>query len=201
MKQTVIIFFLLISAAYGSETVLSAESNIQLFSRFATETGKNINGALSEYNIDTLYLEILDSSENNSINLLIEIALLEANPGLTLIQSKENKLPILTLQITDCSVSYTALNADEVLRNANLTMAAVFKAKSGVLQNITIPPLSGKDTLDWDLAATLNNNSPLFARGNLPERPRTFYKKIIEPILIVATAVMTVALFFSIRSK
>jgi hypothetical protein len=59
--------------------------------------------------------------------------------------------------------------------------------------------LSIKDTINVEDVENVENRSYPFTQGELPPEP--FFSSLLEPIVAVAAAAVTVILFFSVRSK
>ena len=56
-----------------------------------------------------------------------------------------------------------------------------------------------KDTVNVDEVERLENRSYPFTQGDLPSEP--FFSSILEPVVAISAAAVTVILFFSVRSK
>jgi len=59
--------------------------------------------------------------------------------------------------------------------------------------------LIDKDTVNVDEVEKLENRSYPFTQGDLPAEP--FFASILEPVVAISAAAVTVILFFSVRSK
>ena len=59
--------------------------------------------------------------------------------------------------------------------------------------------LVDKDTIDVEDVEKVENRSYPFTRGELPPEP--FFSSLLEPIVAIGAAAVTIILFFSVRSK
>jgi hypothetical protein len=84
-----------------------------------------------------------------------------------------------------------------VLRNLNLNASVVISDSSG-LRTFHFISLE-KDTVNVDVIASLENSSIPFTQAPVPEIP--LFSNLLEPIIVVGTLIVTVILFFTIRSK
>lgn len=55
------------------------------------------------------------------------------------------------------------------------------------------------DTVDYNDIKSLENNSHPFTKGEIPSEP--FFSSLIEPVIAISAAALTVILFFTVRSK
>jgi len=55
------------------------------------------------------------------------------------------------------------------------------------------------DTVYYDDIRSLENNSLSYTRGEIPSEP--FFSSLIEPVIAISAAALTVILFFTVRSK
>ncbi len=66
-------------------------------------------------------------------------------------------------------------------------------------QNIKAFNLVDKDTINVEDVEKLENRSYPFTHGELPPEP--FFSSLLEPIVAIGAAAVTIILFFSVRSK
>ena len=59
--------------------------------------------------------------------------------------------------------------------------------------------LSTKDTINVEDVEIIEDRSYPFTQGELPAEP--FFSSILEPVVAISAAAVTVILFFSVRSK
>ncbi|MFA7627410.1 MAG: hypothetical protein WCZ17_10230 [Candidatus Kapaibacterium sp.] len=58
-----------------------------------------------------------------------------------------------------------------------------------------------RDTVAFVDISLLQNPQIPIVNGTVPDRKRSFYEKALEPIILVSAAVLSVFIFFSVRSK
>lgn len=60
---------------------------------------------------------------------------------------------------------------------------------------------SFRDTIDPEHIPAIENAMFPFTKGNIPKPKKSIFDEIIEPVIVVSAAVITVILFFSVRTK
>lgn len=123
--------------------------------------------------------------------------------GITILpdQSSTENLTKVNFVIDDCNVSYNQPERDGLFgsfyseRTINLT-GNYFISDKSILKNFNI---SLKDTVKVDEIERLENRSYPFTHGEIPAEP--FFSSLLEPIVAVGAAAITIILFFSVRSK
>ncbi len=126
-----------------------------------------------------------------------------AEAGITLQKSGDSTgLPIVTVSISKFGVGYDnyTQSSDSVVRTVSME-AASYVCKGGVISAPVRKLLSLRDTLSRKDVAALENSPYEFARGTVPPERKSIWEKTIEPLVLVATAALTVFLFFSVRSN
>jgi len=131
---------------------------------------------------------ILSSFSSRGIKLIID-------------STKANKL---NYSITQTGVEYSDLFRDGLFGNYLLERKFVLSGNFSVQNSSTI--LSANtfyytvtDTVPYDRFIFIENNSLPFTKGKVPEPP--FVPSLLEPIVAITAVVVTVILFFSVRSK
>lgn len=116
----------------------------------------------------------------------------------------ENTFDTLNFNIEDASITYGEMFKDGFFgdyfleRTANLKGTYVLKEKN----NVKIAKeffATSKDTINYDDISNLENLSLPFSHSKLPKEP--FTPTIIEPIIALSSAIVTIILFFTVRSK
>lgn len=108
-----------------------------------------------------------------------------------------------TLGITSFGVRYERLTAydDSLRRICTVAFAGTFIRKSGELAAFPATTVSHADIIAISDITSAESGGYDFSRGAIPQRDSGFMKDIIEPLVIVSTAALTVLLLFTVRSQ
>ncbi len=107
----------------------------------------------------------------------------------------------LTISTKEFNIEYLESPNNSIERNSKLDLTAILEMPNGQRILIADTVITNNTVMDIDLAERLNTAAPRFAKGQLPNRKRSVYEKIIQPAMVITAAVLTVVLFFSVRSK
>ncbi len=116
----------------------------------------------------------------------------------------ESSLDTLNFNIEDANIVYSEMFKDGffgdyfIVRVANLKGTYVLKEKN----NVKIAKefiVTSKDTINYDDINKVENLSLPFTRSKLPTGP--VLPTIIEALIAIASSVVTVLLFFTVRSR
>ena len=124
--------------------------------------------------------------------------------NLDILDSNDTKTESIKYNISLAEIEYPSLFRDGFLGNylieRKFTIQGTFIIKSKSDSNISNGfIISHTDTVDFSTIKSLENNSLPFTTGNIPTEP--FFSSLFEPIIAIGTAVLTVILFFTVRSK
>jgi hypothetical protein len=121
--------------------------------------------------------------------------------GIKLLNDKSSSQIIIDFTIDDCVVSYGEPKRDgwfgdyyserTVKLSGNYFITNLSQVKNFIIEDSDIIKVEEVDKLE--------NRSFPFTRGELPPEP--FFSSLIEPIIVVGAAAITIILFFSVRSK
>ena len=115
--------------------------------------------------------------------------------------SSQENIVIVNFVIDNAFVGYTQPERDGLFgdffteRTTQVSGNYLFTGQSSVVDfNLT-----KKDTINVEDVEKFENRSYPFTRGDLPPEP--FFSSLLEPIVAIGAAAVTVILFFSVRSK
>ncbi len=190
--------FIILAILVALPCLAQQRRSIDILEDFSAKTAEAI--LLNFYEQDTIYLEFI----NPTTDYLLEKSLLK-NKNYTFIlynkaNSPQNIKNLLKINPSETAVKYSAIDRNRVRRDVSCESSAV-KVISGKISAISIPAQSISDELTYSEALNDNSSLPNFLQATVPQKPSSFYEKIVEPAIIVSSAILTVALFFSIRSK
>jgi hypothetical protein len=117
--------------------------------------------------------------------------------------SLKNNYPELNIQIINLGVYYSldSNNNDSLNRIFIVNIRSNYVNKNN--QIIPLPDIEKKyfDKISHDDIPFIENNSYPFATAPVPEPKRTFFEEVAEPLIVVTSAIVTVVLLFTVRSK
>lgn len=191
MKYIFIIFFLpLVCFSYH-------KSNFEIIDSLTREIShKTVNYAL-ESGINSASYSLNPSSFSWLFDKNLPIA--ASNSKLKLLNESENKLNIFADNI---KVYYQYLNQskDSLIRVIEIDYAINFQDKT-IKKNISKSTIQYSDFIHLDDISIVESDDYKFTKGIPPKSNLSFYKSIIEPVIILSSAALSVILFFSIRSQ
>ncbi len=117
------------------------------------------------------------------------------------IESNSSKILKIKLFINDFSIDYNNLNNGKIERQINLEITSFLIEQDGSRKVFTHQTRKYKDTLDNIEPQDIEDPNYAFTKGKFPARKKTLFEEIIEPAIIISTSIISVVLFFSVRSK
>jgi hypothetical protein len=124
--------------------------------------------------------------------------------NLDILENNKTKSESIKYTISLAEIEYPNLFRDGFL--GNYLIERKFKIEGTyIIKNKSDLSISNEflithtDTVEFSTIKSLENNSLPFTTGNIPAEP--FFSSLFEPIIAIGTAVITVILFFTVRSK
>jgi len=174
-------------------------SNFDILDSLSKKAAIEIIHRLEQNHADSLIIEF---AQHNG-TWIIEQHLLKAGKisGKLFFTHHQNKLSLLTVNIKEMNVGYSLhKNDDSLSRKINLVIANTLEKQNGILYGLPEINLVWKDDISRDDLLFVENSPYPFTKGKIPEPERTFFEKIAEPVIFISTAIVTIALLFSVRS-
>jgi len=109
----------------------------------------------------------------------------------------------LNISVRDlgCRYEYCKTSNDSLIRHISLDLIFTIYTQSGkvisndpVVYNVT-------DTLAFSDIVSLSLRLPDWANSPVPERKKTFFEEVAEPLAVLAAVVVSVVLLFTVRSN
>lgn len=115
----------------------------------------------------------------------------------------DHKLTMLDLYIADYAVRYSLheASADSLVRDVHLAVNTTLTVPGG--SNLPFPDyeIVLNDTVARTDVPFIESRQYIYAQAPVPDRPAGFYSDIVEPLIIVSSAIITVILLFTVRSQ
>ena len=116
-------------------------------------------------------------------------------------QSNDSAL-IISAAKSDLELTYSLKNqdCDSIIREISLSYSFNALGVEGEYSQGLNGEYKYKDTLAYEVAEILNQQSRSYSKRKMPERNSDIYEDIIKPLVVFSSAVLTVILLFTIRS-
>jgi hypothetical protein len=113
----------------------------------------------------------------------------------------QKKQSVLSVNIKKVNVEYLLHEEDDSLsRRITVVIANTLEKKDGALLGFPEIDIQWNDNISRKDLPYIEKNPYPFAKGQIPEPEQTFFEKIAEPVIFISTAIVTIALLFSVRS-
>ncbi len=115
---------------------------------------------------------------------------------------KDSGLPFMEIAIKDCGVAYEIYpdDNDTLIRIINVSISGILTTKDGKI--IPLPEYSSslKDKISVNDLPFVQSAQHDFANSPVPVPPKSFFRQLAEPFIVISTAALVVVLLFTVRS-
>ncbi|MBM2813296.1 MAG: hypothetical protein HW421_58 [Ignavibacteria bacterium] len=200
-----ILIIILLFYLYNFKCYSQIKSNNEIIESLFEKFAQHLNLALVPTNGDSIILNITGS---DAVSILKQKIITDSNLKKIIFIEKSslknpNQLVSISVILNNFGVEYLqdSTDTDKIIRKCFLTINANITNKEGLIRSLPNFSSFVIDTLfHWQIHAAESNAYP-FARAPLPDKKGSMWNKIIEPVVIVASAAATVLIFFYVRSK
>ena len=116
------------------------------------------------------------------------------------IKVDNNSAITIKLNFDEFEIQYLE-SKDELTRVININVNLFLIDKNGQINLLDKLNTTYKDQIKAEDISAIENNLFPFTKGKIPKPRKSLFDEIIEPIVVVSAAVLTVVLFFSVRTK
>lgn len=192
MKIKIIILFLI------GITSLAAETNFEKLNQLSSLYSDTLVAELKNLSIEKVYLEKQDVA---GFWLLEQKLVTKFNENdISVFSKATNENTKLSLNIIQFKTEFLEhSNSDSLIRITMIKSYPVVENINGQLIDLKINEIAVSDTITYDNLESLQGTSKGFDLAEVPEQNK-FYKKYIEPIIIIGSAAVAIILFFTVRS-
>lgn len=166
-------------------------------------TDDNIGIAGAADNGDTLVLDVLSHPDADWVRSIISERATTAHGRVVRSEARSvqgDVRPRLEVGIVDLSTRYQNIEAtDSILRV--ITVDIKVRRVDGVTTDRVIAPLSNQIRCTRASALEAESSQHNASHGTLPPMPHSFWDDVLEPVVFIAAAAVTVILLFTIRSQ
>ncbi len=198
---------LLIFFCYSLNTY-SLQTNFNIIDSLVTINIKNIYEKCIDNGIDTILYTINSNGNSSNSSLFLEKKLLTYKKNYTLINSdiivnkQINKYIKIKINNENISVTFNKIenNKNLLIRKCINNINVIKNDYNGISENFDFN-LNYIDTVNFSDINIINSSNIDFATATVPLRSESFFKRILEPTLVILTTAITIFLFFSVRSN
>ncbi|MBU0476209.1 MAG: hypothetical protein KKF62_18840 [Bacteroidetes bacterium] len=194
-KKTLLFFFVLCQVLLAQ-----TKTNLELINQLVDSSSSQIVENLTELN-SKYQLNISSPKEFHELKHRILNSFAINKIKIDLDSATANKI---NYSLSKVSVQYTDLFKDglfgDYLLKRKIFLSGDYSIqKSSEILAADIFNYTLTDTISYDKYSLAENNSLPFTKGNIPDAP--FFPSILEPVVAITTVVVSVILFFSVRTK
>ncbi len=173
-------------------------SNIEVLDSLSKNAATKINQFIINHKFNSVFVSV-DDTEGN---WLLAEHLLQNNKIKLLTPQSQSKdsFPLIEIHTKELKIEYSLLqNSDSLLRTGKIELTTFLKTKekTEIIDSLNFVFEDEISCSDVDL---IKGKYP-FANPKIPEREQTFWENIVEPVVIITTAIITVVLLFTVRSN
>ena len=195
INKIVALFFISYSLIYGQE-----KTNLEIINELVDSSISKIDVDLGDLNF-RCKLNINSPNEYFLLNQRVVSSLARTEIKIDKDSSTANAI---NYSLTNVGVEYSNLFKDGLFGNylmeRKIILSGYFSIqKMTVISNADNFNYTVTDTISYDNYNNLENISLPFTKGKAPEPP--FLPSILEPVVAITTVVISVILFFSVRTK
>ena len=106
----------------------------------------------------------------------------------------------LKLDVREFEIIYIEVG-DEYTRSIKVDASVNLVDKNGEFKAIDSIFASFEDKINSDDINLIENEMFPFTKGKVPKPKKSLFDELLEPVIVVGAAVLTVVLFFSVRTK
>lgn len=195
LKTKSVLFFLLISTL----VLAQSRTNLEMLNALVDSSTLSISSQISDSNFE-YSIEHQTVAEYSALNKRVKNSLVRNGTAVSL----DNTVNKISYSISQAGVNYSDLFKDGMFggylleRKFILSGEYVIEKSSSVLSADTFY-YTITDTIPYNNLNFVENNSLPFTKSGVPSEP--FFPSMLEPIIAITAVVVTVVLFFTVRSN
>ncbi len=200
MRNKIFFIFLFINYFTSVNLLIGSTpiSNIEVLDSLSKNTANKINQFISNHNLNSVFVSV-DETEGN---WLLAEHLLQNNKIKLLTPQSQSKetFPLIEIHTKELKIQYSLHeNSDSLVRTGKIELTAFFKTKDKT-EIIDSLNFVFEDEISCSDVDFIKGKYP-FANPKIPEREQTVWEKIVEPVVVISTAIITLVLLFTVRSN
>ncbi len=197
MNFKIKIFLLLFTS---SLLFAQGKTNLEMINKLVDSSSIKIASEITNKTVE-YSLQLNSVAEYKELNGIALTSITKNGIKLNTNSTKANKI---NYSITQAGVEYSNLFRDGLFGNYLLERNFVLRGNYSIQNSSSVLDANTfyftvTDTIPYDRLIFVENNSLPFTKSKAPEAP--FIPSILEPAIAITAVVVTVILFFSVRSK
>ena len=198
-KIIIIFYFLSALSFFGSNAFSQTKSNLELFYSMVDSSSASI---ISDLQAEKEGLSIKLLSDNSYFILTERLISSLVTKKINVSSDSSKNLIDVRYIIDNAKVNYEDISREGIFGSyfvkRNLTLSGSFVIQGSKTFSKKFSYFYS-DKIKLDSVKDIENSSFPFTHGELPTEP--FFSSLVEPVIAVASAALTVILFFTVRSK
>jgi hypothetical protein len=177
--------------------IKATESNIEILDKLNQKAVANIINQIKLFNCKINRLEISEHSSKS----FFELKLLTSLDSNKLLSADNTNL--LSINIISNNVKYSEYvnNQDSIIRTNEIVLLAKIINTSISIYNFKDLHYSFSDTVNRQDIEYIQAGEYKFTNSPLPTQKKSFWEELTGPAIILGSAIITVFLLFTVRSK
>ena len=195
------VIFFLFFLCLSSESGASIKTNKQLLDSCLQEYSLQINNLIQEIPNTGIFLKF-DESPEYFQDFIISELISKKNKIFTKINEAElNQIINIKISFRNFKIEYVLLENDTYRRDFELEANSFIIDKNGEITNLKNFYSRMQDTLNSYELQIIEDPIYPFTKGKVPTSKSNWYDEILEPAIIITASIVSVVLFFTVRSK
>lgn len=198
MKHFIVpITFFLTFFSLSAQTV---KSNKEILDSFFLDYSLEIINKLSETRNSEIILKF-DETASSYFQDFLTNELLKSKIKIFTKAGIGDELLEIKVSLTDFQIIYELLPDDDFKRSIRFKSTCFITDKNGSVNQLTNIKREFTDNLSADKMQTVEDPLLPVTKGKVPPPKSSWYDEILEPAIIISASVVSIILFFSVRSK
>ncbi|HRP01268.1 MAG TPA: hypothetical protein PLE30_01350 [Candidatus Kapabacteria bacterium] len=191
------LFIIIIVFFYSVSLIFCQSTNYQVIDSLISLKIKELNSNITN-NIGSCYIIKSNFAE---ISTIIETKLLEEYPKTQFYKDSENNCSTLNFNTKNIFIKYVKIDEELVERIITIDLAINLEESHKPLKLLQNKITSYKDTVFTQQILSLQKSPYAFDKAEIPQEEYSFYENILQPVVFIGTAIITIAILFTARSN
>ncbi len=198
MKQVALLFFVFLLSISISWSNVSVETNKNIIDSILTSVSHQFLSQLQTTGLKELKMTAQDNSNDYFLNFTLQKIL--DNSNIQLENTKDEPYPYFKFFVSNFEIKYENVS-NLIYRTIALNISIFQVEKDGSIKEIVFSKNTYTDKISDDNFPYIEDNNFPFTKGKFPPVKKSFFDEIFEPAIVITASVLSVFLFFSVRSK
>jgi hypothetical protein len=198
MKQVALLLFVFSLSISISWSNASVKTNKNIIDSILTAVSHQFLSQLQTTGLKELKMTAQDNSNDYFLNFTLQKIL--DNSKIQLENTKDEPYPYFKFFVSNFEIKYEDIS--NLIERTIVFDISIFQVeKDGSIKEIVSSKNTYKDKISDDNFPYIEDNNFPFTKGKFPPTKKSFFDEILEPVIVITASVLSVFLFFSVRSK